>query len=127
MIPNVCLNDRFVIFASIHGHDCSDEQVFLSFLVPGGAELRRDPKVLLCSLSVIAGHAVLLFMSLTLRRFHKYRELAPCSEHPAPPTSCSGAYRREQYPCVPLTLACALLQGWKMCSWGVPHPYSAHI
>ena len=51
---------------------------FLSFLVPGGAELRRDPKALLHSLSVIAGHAVLLFMSLMLKSFYKYSELAPC-------------------------------------------------
>lgn len=28
---------------------------FLSFLVPGGAELQRDPEVLLCSLSVVPG------------------------------------------------------------------------
>lgn len=61
MFSNVHLNDRFVIFASSYGHDCSYEQVFSSFLKPGGAELRRDPKAPLCNLSVMAGRAVLLF------------------------------------------------------------------
>ena len=78
MFSNVCLNDRFVIFASIYEHDCSYEQGFFClFLVPGGAELQRDPEALLCSLSVIAGHAVPLFMSLMLKSFYKYSELAP--------------------------------------------------
>lgn len=77
MFSNVCLNDRFVIFVSVYEHDYSYEQVSLSFLVPGGAKLRRGPEVLLCSLSVIAENVILLFMSLMLGSFYGFGELAP--------------------------------------------------
>lgn len=76
MFSNVCLNDRFVIFVSVYEHDYSYKQVFLSFFVPGGAKLRHDPKVLLCSLSVMAEHVIPLFMSLMLESFYECRELA---------------------------------------------------
>lgn len=78
MFSNVCLNDRFVIFVSVYEHDYSYQQVFLSFFVPGGAKLRCDPEVLLCSLSVITEHIILLFISLVLGSFYECSELAPC-------------------------------------------------
>lgn len=76
MFSNVCLNDRFVIFVSVYEHDYSYKQVFLSFFVPRGAKLRHDPKVLLCSLSVIAEHIIPLFLSLMLESFYECSELA---------------------------------------------------
>lgn len=49
---------------------------FCLFFVPGGAKLRHDPKVLLCSLSVMAEHVIPLFMSLMLESFYECSELA---------------------------------------------------
>lgn len=77
MFSNVSLNDRFVIFVSGCEHDDSYKQVFLSFFMPGGAKLRHDPEVLLCSLSLIDEHVVPLFMSLMLGSFYECGELAP--------------------------------------------------
>lgn len=118
VFSNVCLNDRFVIFVSVYEHDYSYKQVFLSFFVPGGAKLWRDPEVLLCSLSVIAEHVVLLFMSLMLGSSFGCLELTPCWEHPAPPKCYFGAYKSNQHRWTLLTLVCALWCGWRGCSWG---------
>lgn len=118
VFSNVCLNDRFVIFVSVYEHDYSYEQVSLSFLVPGGAKLQRGPEVLLCSLSVVAEHVVLLFMSLILGSFYGFGELAPLWEHSIPPTCSLGACKSNRHCWTLLMLACALWCGWKGCSWG---------